>query len=335
MRPAVGPPRSRPVPTTMSDAPRGGPAPHGSAPAQPARPTPPEQPRETWTVRKVLAWTTQHFEKKDVDAPRLTAEILLAHVLQMTRVKLYIELDRPLDPAELKAYRALISRRADGEPAQYLVGQKDFYGRTFLVDPRVLIPRPETELLCEAVLQRLPKDAPAAVLDVCTGSGCIPVTIAAERPQAQLWATDLSADALEVARANAERLGVAGRVTFLQGDLLAPAGGLPPFDVIVSNPPYVGTSEIPTLSREVQREPRLALDGGPDGLTLLRRLIPNAFSHLKPGGVLALEIGETQGAAVKALLEGAGYINVRVERDWERRDRHAFGQRPEASAPQG
>lgn len=300
---------------------------------EPARPAASEPAKETWTVRKVLGWTTQHFEKKDVDAPRLTAEILLSHVLKMTRVKLYIELDRPLDPAELKAFRELISRRADGEPAQYLVGQKDFYGRTFQVDPRVLIPRPETELLCEAVLQKLPKDAAVSVLDVCTGSGCIALTLAAERPLAKVEATDLSSDALAVAKQNAEKLGVADRVTFCEGDLLAPVQGHGPYDAIVSNPPYVTTSELPTLSREVRREPVLALDGGADGLDLYRRLIPAALPLLRPGGVLALEIGETQGAAIRTLLEQAGYANVRVERDWERRERHAFGQRPESAAP--
>lgn len=298
---------------------------------EPARAEP-----ELWTIRRVLLWTTAHFEKKGVEVPRLTAEILLAHVLKLSRVRLYVEIDRPLEPSELKAYRELISRRADGEPAQYLTGQKDFYNRAFAVDPRVLIPRPETELLVEAVLQRLPKQtpeqapaaAPSTVLDLCTGSGCIAITLAAERPQAKVYATDLSPGALEVARGNADRNGVIERVTFLEGDLFAPVPPELTFDLIVSNPPYVGTAEIATLSAEVQREPRLALDGGPDGLVVLRRLIAEAQAHLRPGGLLALEIGEDQGPAVKGLLEAAGYTQVRVERDWERRDRHAFGERP-------
>lgn len=307
------------------------PAPSGP-PEAPARPVS-EPGREVWSVRRVLAWTTQHFEKKEIDSPRLTAEILLAHVLKLTRVRLYIELDRPLDPGELKSFRELIARRAEGEPAQYLVGAKDFYGRTFQVDPRVLIPRPETELLVEAVLQKVPKDAPSLLLDVCTGSGCIALTLAAERPLARVYAIDLSPDALEVARANAQRLQLEERVTFLQGDLLAPLPAELRFEVIVSNPPYVGSGEIPGLSREVRREPRLALDGGADGLELIRRLAPDALPHLAPGGLLALEIGESQGAAVQRVLEAAGYRDARVEKDWERRERFAFGTHPESIPP--
>jgi release factor glutamine methyltransferase len=207
---------------------------------------------ELWTIRRVLLWTTQHFERKAVDVPRLTAEILLAHVLQTTRVKLYVEIDRPLEPSELKAYRELISKRAEGEPAQYLVGKKDFYSRAFTVDPRVLIPRPETEVLVDAALLALPKDASSAALDLCTGSGCIGVTLAAERPQCEVTATDLSPEALAVARANAQQHGVATRVTFLQGDLFAAVPADTGFDWIVSNPPYIATTELPGLSAEVR-----------------------------------------------------------------------------------
>jgi release factor glutamine methyltransferase len=290
---------------------------------------------EIWTIRKLLAWTTQHFEKRGVDAPRLTTEVLLAHVLKTTRVRLYVDLDRPLDKAELTAFRALIERRMAGEPTQYLTGVREFYNRPFKVDPRVLIPRPETELLVEAALHRLPKDAPGTALDVCTGSGCIAISLAAERPQATVLATDLSPDACALARENAQALGVAGRVTVLQGDLYAP---LPPdarFDVVVSNPPYIATGEIPTLSAEVRREPHLALDGGPDGLVLIRKVIEGARRVLKPGGLLAMEIGETQGAALQALLQAAGFEDARVEKDLERRDRLAFGTQPVASQPQG
>ena len=178
-----------------------------------------EQP---WTVRRVLGWTSQHFAKLGVDSPRLTAELLLAHVLQTSRVRLYTDLDRPLETAELAAYRALIARRATGEPTQYLTGTREFYGRPFAVDPRVLIPRPETELLVEAVLQTLPKDCDLRLLDLCTGSGCVAVTLALERPRARVVATELSADAAEVARANAAALGAADRVDVRQGDLFAP-----------------------------------------------------------------------------------------------------------------
>jgi release factor glutamine methyltransferase len=282
-------------------------------------------PAETWTVRRVLEWTRQHFDKQDVDEPRLTAEQLLAHTLQIGRVKLYVDLERPLSKDELAAYRGLIQRRLTGEPTQYLMGHKDFYGRRFTVDPRVLIPRPETELLVEAVLRELPAETPRRVLDLCTGSGCIAITVAAERPQASVWATDVSPEALAVARLNAEALSVSGRLTFFEGDLFAPLPADARFDVIVGNPPYVKTGELATLQREVQKEPRLALDGGADGLDLVRRIATDAVARLKAGGLLALEIGEDQGEAVRSVLVRAGCHDVRIEKDLSRHDRLAFG----------
>lgn len=280
---------------------------------------------ETWTIRRVLDWTRGHFEKQAVDSPRLTAELLLGHVLSLPRVKLYMDLDRPLSKEELGTYRALIQRRLAGEPTQYVIGHKEFYGRRFAVDARVLVPRPETELLVEAALRSVPKDAPARVLDLCTGSACVAVTIAAERPQASVWATDLSPGALAVAKANAEALGVDGRVTFFEGDLLAPVPAEARFDVIVSNPPYVKSGEIAGLQREVQQEPRLALDGGADGLDVIRRLVPAALARLKPGGLLALEIGEDQGAALRDILTRAGARDVTIEKDLAQHERLALG----------
>lgn len=282
---------------------------------------------QAWTIRKVLDWTRGHFDKQDIDDPRLTSEILLGHVLCLPRVKLYMDLDRPLTKDELATYRGLIQRRLSGEPTQYLVGAKEFYGRRFAVDPRVLIPRSETELLVEAVLHDVKKDAPSRVLDVCTGSGCIAVTIAAERPQSSVWATDLMPGALEVARSNAEAHQVDSRVTFFQGDLLAPLPEGSTFEVIVSNPPYVKTGDLKTLQREVQREPKEALDGGPEGVTLIARLVKDALPRLKPGGLLAMEIGEDEGAAVKELLVRAGYHDVKIEKDLARHERLALGRR--------
>ena len=280
---------------------------------------------EPWTIRRLLGWTTQHFEKQDIDDPRLTTEILLGHVLKLERVRLYTDLDRPLMKDELATFKALIQRRMAGEPTQYLTGFRQFYARKFAVDARVLIPRPETELLVSQVLELLPKDAPCRVLDVCTGSGCIAVTIAAERAQASVWATDISEGAAEVARANAETFDVGGRVTVRVGDLLAPVPEGATFDVVVSNAPYVTSSEMAGLQREVQKEPRLALDGGADGLDLIRRIATDAKRALKSGGTLALEIGDTQGDAVKGLLMRAGYLEVRVDKDLARLDRLVFG----------
>jgi release factor glutamine methyltransferase len=289
---------------------------------------------ETWTIRKVLTWTTQHFEKRQVDSPRLTAEVLLSHVLKTGRVRLYVDLDRPLSKDELATFRALIERRMAGEPTQYLTGVKEFYNRSFKVDARVLIPRPETELLVEAALHALPKDAPSRALDVCTGSGCIAISLAAERPQASVLATDLSPEACALARENAEALGVGARVTVSQGDLFAPVPEDARFQLVVSNPPYIASWEIPGLSVEVRREPHLALDGGQDGLGVIRRVIEGARRYLLPGGLLAMEIGETQGTAVRELLQAAGYQDARVEKDLERRERLAFGTQPAATGPQ-
>jgi release factor glutamine methyltransferase len=281
-----------------------------------------------WTVRRVLAWTTQHFDKHDVDAPRLASELLLSHVLGVDRVRLYTDLDRPLEKAELTAYRALIERRVAGEPVQYLTGRRDFYGRSFQVDARVLIPRPETELLVEAVLRALPQGGSPRLLDVATGSGCIAVTLAAERAEAYVLATDVDAGCCLLARTNADAAGVGARVEVRTGDLFVPVAQEAPFDAVVSNPPYVRSGDLVGLQAEVRREPVLALDGGPEGLTVLARVVEEAFAHLVPGGLLALEIGEDQGAAVQDLLQARGYDRVHVEPDLERRDRMAFGTRP-------
>jgi len=288
-----------------------------------------EQP---WTVRRVLGWTTQHFEKLSLDSPRLTAELLLGQVLKLSRVRLYTDFDRPLEQGELAAYRGLIARRATGEPTHYLTGTREFYGRPFAVDPRVLIPRPETELLVEAVLQGVPADRDVRLLDLCTGSGCVAVTLALERPLARVVATELSADAAEVARANAAALGAADRVDVRPGDLFDPLAGELPFDAVVANPPYVVRGEIPTLSAEVRHEPSRALDGGEDGLGVVRRIIEGAPRWLLPGGLLALEIGDRQGPAVRSLLEAAGYGSVRIERDLARHDRLALGTHPRGPA---
>lgn len=287
---------------------------------------------QSWTVRRVLGWTTQHFEKLGIDSPRLTAEVLLAHVLRTSRVRLYTDLDRPLETAELAAYRGLIARRASGEPTHYLTGTREFYGRPFTVDARVLVPRPETELLVEAVLQAIPRDGDVRLLDLGTGSGCVGITVALERPRARVLATEVSPAAAEVARANAIALGAGERFEVRVGDLFVPVESEPPFDAVVANPPYVPRGELPTLPAEVRREPAQALDGGPDGLDVVRRIVSGAPRWLLPGGLLALEIGDGQGPTVHSLLEAAGYGSVRIERDLARHDRLALGTHPRGPA---
>ncbi len=266
---------------------------------------------EPWTPLKLIAWTQGYFARSGVDAPRLTAELLLAHALGCDRVRLYLDFDKPLAEGELGTYRALVKRRVAGEPTAYLIGRKDFFGRAFKADRRALVPRPETELVVEAALAALPEDG--ALLDLCTGSGCIAVTAALERPRARVVATDLSGEALGLARENAEALGA--RVELLQGDLYAP---LPPdlrFDVIAANPPYVPSAEIPGLARELSHEPALALDGGEEGLAVVRRLVLGAPGHLRPGGALVVEMHESHREALPRLCREAGLERAEARRD--------------------
>lgn len=285
-------------------------------------------PAERWTVRRAVLWTADYLKQRGVDSPRTDAELLLADSLQVDRIRLVIDFDKPLAPAELASYRARIERRAAGEPTAYILGRREFYGRTFAVDARVLIPRPETEGLVELGLAALPAEGPVRILDLCAGSGCVGITLAAERPSAEVTLIELDPGAAEVALANARTLGVEARCQLLPGDLLAP---LPPgacFDLIVGNPPYIPSGELPGLQREVLREPRLALDGGADGLALIRRIALEAGKHLLPGGSLLLELAVEQGPAASALLAAAGFSEVRVFQDFTRRDRYLAGRRP-------
>ncbi len=226
------------------------------------------------------------------DTPRLEAEVLLAHSTGLSRTALLAHPERRIAPVDLSTYQGLLDRRAAGYPLPYLTGHAEFYGLDFLVTPDVLIPRPETETLVDLALAHRPR----TVVDVGTGSGCIAVSLAVHLPGARLYATDLSAAALRVAAANARRHGVARRVHFVQCDLATALAG--PVDLVVANPPYVAAAEWADLPRSVrEHEPRIALDGGPDGLSVIRRLLNSAPRLLRPGGVLLIEIGAAQGEA--------------------------------------
>ena len=319
---------------------------------------------ELWTVQRLLVWTTGFFTKKGIEAPRRTAEILLSHVLGEDRVHLYMDFERPLNQEERGRFRELVQRRAAREPTDYLTGHRGFFGLDFAVDPRVLVPRPETEQLVELALSRLPPGQKAAagsdesapsdqeglsqesacetemreagnsgadevhhVLDLCSGSGCVGIAIAANRPNAAVVASDISRDALAVAEINAEKNGVRDRISFRCGDLFETLRSGELFDVIVSNPPYVRRGIIPTLSPEVRREPVIALDGGADGLDLIRSIASGAGNFLRPGGTLCMEIGDEQGEMVRQILIEAGFSEVLIEKDFAGLDRIASGRK--------
>jgi release factor glutamine methyltransferase len=284
---------------------------------------------ETWTVRRILEWTTAFFARKDVDAPRLSAELLLSHVLAVPRLKLFMDYDRPLDEGELSTYRGLVKRAAEHEPIAYLTGRAWFFSLEFEVTRDVLIPRPETETLVENVLQtariQAGLEAPR-VLDLCTGSGCIACAVAHNLKNATVVATDISPAAVEVARRNVERLKLADRVTVEQGDLFQPVSRLVdvrPFDLIVANPPYIPTAQVPKLDRNVREyEPLTALDGGPDGFTLFRRILDGAGDRLVPGGRVYLEIAFDQGELAREVAGRNGeFEDVRILKDEGGRDR--------------
>ena len=272
-----------------------------------------------------MTWTQKFFADKNICSARLDAELLLSYSLQLRRLDLYLKFDQPLNPDELAAYRKLIRRRADGEPVAYITGVKEFWSREFKVTHDVLIPRPDTEVLIEEVLARLPDDAEGlSVLDLCTGSGAIAITLAAERPQLSVTATDCSPEALQVAMANAENHDVAGRVQFIEGELYNAAQGQK-FDIIVSNPPYVTKELLKTVSAEVKMEPKLALDGGEDGLHVVRPLVAGAPEHLVPGGWLLVEIGSEQGEPVRELFSRASFTEIMIRADYAGNDRVVCG----------
>jgi release factor glutamine methyltransferase len=275
-------------------------------------PEPAPQAPTVWTIQALLKWTADYLRGKGVEAARLESEVLLAHVLTCPRIELIARsLEVPAD-ADRARFRELIKRRVEGWPVAYLVGTKEFYLLKFEVSPAVLVPRPETETLVMESLRLLNPLKGPTVLDLGTGSGCIAVSIAHQKKDARVTATDISPDALDVAKRNAEKHGVADRVTFLQGDLFAPVPAGAAFDLVVSNPPYVTPAELAALSPDVrEHEPRLALDGGPDGLAFYRRIASGIGPLLKPGGSLLVEIGATQDEAVRAILGERAELDVR------------------------
>jgi len=268
---------------------------------------------KTKSLLEVLQSTTAYFTRHEIENPRLNAEQLLAHTLRLSRMDLYLEFERNLAENELGPLRDLVKRRGQGEPLQYLLGTVEFCGHTFAIDKRAMVPRPETEELAELLQSRI-ENRESKIIDVGTGSGVIALSLAAKFPEAEIYAIDISEDALSLARENAAQLRLSERVRFQKTDLLE---NLPErFDLIVANLPYISMNDRHLLAREVLHDPEVALFGGPSGDELARRLIEQAPTHLKPGGLLALEIGLGHAEGLSDFLRQKNYHDIELKKDY-------------------
>ena len=284
---------------------------------------------EPWSIKRVLAWATDDFKRRGNKSARLDAELLLGEALGLDRIKLIVEAERPLADDELGRYRDLIKRRRAFEPIAYILGRREFFALPMIVDRRVLIPRPDTEILVETALRGTrERHLYGRMLDLCTGSGCVAIAFAKERPTWRVTAVDLSPDAVSVARGNVQRSGVVHNVAVLEGDLFAALPEHAEFELITANPPYIPSAEIAELDADVRDfEPHLALDGGVDGLQITRRLVHEAMGYLSPGGLLALEGGFDQAPAVAELLEASGFREIARSKDLAGVERVVSGRR--------
>ena len=267
-----------------------------------------------WTVLELLRWTTDYFERNGIGTARLDAEVLLAHALEIERIRLYVDYEKPVLAQERDRFRRLVQRRAsDRVPVSQLLGEREFWSLSLRVSGDVLTPRPETETLVEAVLSKLKlgdrgdREKPIRILDLGTGSGAIALALASELPNAEITATDLSEPALQIAKENADHLHTRERIRFLAGDLFEPVAS-ERFDIVVSNPPYVARDDMSSLPPELSHEPDIALFAGADGLDVIRRLVAEAGDHLSPGGWLLVEVSPEQVEAVEGELVKAGFV---------------------------
>lgn len=265
--------------------------------------------KEVWRIDTILNWTRQYFSEKGVENPRLDAEVLLSHILQVDRLYLYVHFDQPLEERELAAFREAVKKRAARLPVAYIIGSKEFMGLDFQVTPAVLIPRPDTEILVDTAIRRLKTVEEPHILDIGTGSGAVCISTLVNLPSAQGVTVDISPAALAVAKGNADKHQMAERLTFCLGDLFAPVVGQV-FTAILSNPPYIPEAEMATLTPEVHQEPNLALVGGKDGLDFYRRIIHEGRNYLAPGGFIAVEVGMGQAQKVAAIAEETGWFTV-------------------------
>jgi release factor glutamine methyltransferase len=288
---------------------------------------------DIWTISKLLNWITDYLTSKKVDSPRLSAELLLSDVMAMKRIELYMHFDKPVEQAKLDTLRGLVKRAGESEPIGYLVGRTEFYSIEMAVCKDCLIPRPETETLVERAIEFLrTRTGSQYVLDLCTGCGCIAITIAKNYPDVKVIATDISDAALSVAAQNVEKHKLSEKITLLSGDLFEPIIrqlDAPAFDLIVSNPPYVSEPEFEKLDKNVKDyEPHLALRGGFDGLAVYRRIADQVNNFLKPDAALMMEIGYAQGTAIRHKLEQTGlFASIAIERDLSNNDRIAIAKK--------
>lgn len=288
--------------------------------------------KPVWTIIKILDWTKQYFADRGVENPRLDAEVLLCAVLQCERIKLYMDFERPLTGAELSQYKNYVARRGQHEPLAYILGEKEFMRNSFKVTSATLVPRPETELLVESLIkaaQGLKADGDVKILDIGTGSGAIIVSLLDYLPNAKGVGVDISVDALIVAEENSRRIGVRERAGFMQSDLFSRIPADKKFDIIVSNPPYIPAADIVGLAKDVQKEPRGALDGGADGLDFYRRIISEAMDHMTDEGILAFEVGINQAQVVAELCRKAGFKATAIRKDYADIERMVFAVKEE------
>ncbi|MEW5798028.1 MAG: peptide chain release factor N(5)-glutamine methyltransferase [Bacteroidota bacterium] len=280
-----------------------------------------ETPKKIWTLLDLVTWGTTYLTEKGFDDPRLNIELLLAHLLRLQRIQLYTNFDRPLSESELGMFKELLKRRLSHEPLQYILGETEFMGLKFAVDPRVLIPRPDTEILVETVINKIKKSFLSAddlrILDIGTGSGCIAVSLAKLLPNATVTAIDMSSEAIELASVNAGRNGVLEKISFLQKNFLTDHAGDQKFHCIVSNPPYISNREYGQLPTEVKEfEPTIALADGGDGLTFFKEIAEYAAQSLLSGGFVAVEHAFDQSESAQQIFQHAGLTNVSAIKDF-------------------
>ena len=277
--------------------------------------------KDVWTISSLLNWTVNYFKSKNIQSARLDAEVLLSHVLRQERIYLYVHFDEPMEQNELSKFREYVKKRAQHVPIAYIIGEREFMGLPFKVTKDTLIPRPDTEILVENVLNNVDKDKEIEIVDIGTGSGAIILSLLVNLPKAQGKTVDISSKAIEVAKENAVNLQVNDRCEFFVGDLFAPLNGSK-FDVIVSNPPYIPQKDIATLEDDVKEyEPVSALTDGGDGLSYYRRLLSEGKAYIKENGFIALEIGIYQSEDVKQIAMDNGWKNIKIIKDYAGIDR--------------